>query len=129
MYEFNGKKYVYEYLINVEKLIIDVFKNFENKFVYDGYEYNLGLDKFVFKIDVLVNDLKYIDSGKYKSYIKIKNKNYLFVEGENELVYEWEILFKVIFKNLIIDKSNLKFDDEVLYLFDKFNFNEYKLFS
>lgn len=64
-YEFSGKKYVYEYLINVEKLIIDVFKNFENKFVYDGYEYNLGLDKFVFKIDVLVNDLKYIDSNKY----------------------------------------------------------------
>lgn len=33
---------------------------------------------------------------------------------------------KVISKNSIIDKSILKFDDEVLYSFDKLNFNEYK---
>lgn len=125
-YVFNGKKYTYQHSINVEKLIIDAPKNFENKFVYDGHEHNLGLDKFAFKTDVLVNDPKHIDSNKYQSSIKIKNKNYSFAEGKNELVYEWEILPKVISRNSIIDKSILKFDDEVLYSFDKLNFNEYK---
>ncbi|EIN15223.1 Hypothetical protein, predicted transmembrane protein [Mycoplasmopsis agalactiae 14628] len=125
-YELNGKKYVYEHLINVEKLIIEIPKNLNNRFVYDGYEHNLGLDRLCFKTDVLVNDSKHIDSGKYQSLVKINNKNYSFADGKNELVYEWEILPKTISENSIIDKSNLKFDDEVLYSFDKLNFKEYK---
>lgn len=40
--------------------------------------------------------------------------------------YSWEILPKNISDNSIVDNANLKFDSDVLYSFDKLNFNTYK---
>lgn len=125
-YELNGKKHTYSHKIKVEKLIIDSPKNINTTFIYDGNEHSLNFTQLGFKSGILVDNTGHTEAGKYHSSIKIIDNNYSFSDGKNELHYSWEILPKNISDNSIVDNANLKFDSDVLYSFDKLNFNTYK---